>query len=248
MSLPPSPSPRLYAGLAAWWPLLSPPEDYAGEAHWILTTLRESLGRPPATMLELGSGGGNTASHLIPHVPMTLVDIAPNMLEVSRRLNPDAEHVEGDMRNIRLGRTFEAVMIHDAIMYMTTESDLVAALATARAHLAPEGVLIVLPDCVAETFEPGVETGGRNSADGSGHGLRYMAWSHKPAPGETAFDMDFAILARGADGSVQAFHDRHRLGLFSQEVWRKAFVQAGFTIPVERPDPWSREVLIAAAV
>jgi hypothetical protein len=60
--------------------------------------------------------------------------------------------------------------------------------------------------------------------------------------------MDFAILVRGADGAVQAFHDRHRIGLFSREVWRKAFVQAGFTDPVERPDPWSREVLIAAAV
>jgi len=43
------------------------------------------------------------------------------------------------MRSVRLGRTYDAVIIHDAIMYMTTEDDLVAALATARAHLAPAG-------------------------------------------------------------------------------------------------------------
>ena len=28
------------------------------------------------------------------------------------------------MRNVRLGRTFDAVFVHDAIMYMTTEVDL----------------------------------------------------------------------------------------------------------------------------
>ena len=41
------------------------------------------------------------------------------MLELSRTLNPDCEHLEGDMRTLRLGRTFDAVLIHDAVMYMT---------------------------------------------------------------------------------------------------------------------------------
>ena len=71
------------------------------------------------------------------------------MLEVSRRLNPTADHIGGDMRSIRLGRTFEVVMIHDAIMYMTNAKDLIAALTTARAHLEADGALIVLPDHVA---------------------------------------------------------------------------------------------------
>jgi len=33
---------------------------------------------------------------------MTLVDRAPGMLEVSRALNPDVVHVQGDLRDVRI--------------------------------------------------------------------------------------------------------------------------------------------------
>jgi SAM-dependent methyltransferase len=238
-----TPLPRLYdATLAPWWPLLSPPEEDADEAAWILKALCGSLGRTPAHILELGSGGGNIASHLTPHARLTLVDLSPDMLAVSRRLNPDTEHIEGDMRSVRVGRTFDAVMIHDAIMYMTTERDLVTALATAHAHLKPDGALIVIPDHVAETYEPGIETGGSDAPDG--RGLRYIIWRHPPAPGGTTYDTDFAILTRHADGLVEAFHDRHTVGLFSRDTWRKAFGAAGFAPPAVSQDPWRRDVWI----
>jgi hypothetical protein len=46
---------------------------------------------------------------------MTLVEPSVGMLAVSRALNPDLEHVQGDMRTVRLGRHFDAVFVHDAI-------------------------------------------------------------------------------------------------------------------------------------
>ena len=64
------------------------------------------------------SGGGNNAWHLRRHFTMTLVDRSEEMLAVSRRLNPGCEHVAGDMRDVRLGRTFDAVFVHDAVAYM----------------------------------------------------------------------------------------------------------------------------------
>jgi SAM-dependent methyltransferase len=243
MSAPPLP--RLYAGLAAWWPLFSHPEEYAGEAVWILNAFGAALGRPPQHILELGSGGGNLASHLTRHVRMTLTDLSGAMLELSRRLNPDCEHVEGDMRSLRLGKTFDAVLIHDAIMYMTTARDLVAALTTARIHLDANGALMVLPDYVAETFEPRVQSGGHDARDGSGRGLRYLGWAHAAKVGTTAHDLDFAILLRVAEGSVEVFHDRHRVGLFPRAAWQEAFISAGFAPPGVQRDPWHREVFIA---
>ena len=99
----------------------------------------EGSGRRGAEVLELGSGGGNNASHLKAHFRLTLVDRSPQMLAVSRRLNPECEHVEGDMRSVRLGRTFDAVFVHDAIAYMTTEDDLRAVFATAFEHCRPAG-------------------------------------------------------------------------------------------------------------
>jgi hypothetical protein len=236
-------APRLYGDLATWWPLVSHPDEYADEAVWIAGAFREILGRSPATMLELGSGGGNIASYLALHTRMTLVELSTEMIEVSRSLVPKAEHVQGDMRNVRLGRMFDAVLTHDAIMYMTTEHDLVAALTTARVHLATEGAFIVVPDYIAETFTPGVDTGGSDASDGSG--VRFMSWDHAPAAGATTHDVDYAILVRSADGAVEMIHDRHSNGIFPRRTWHDAFVRAGLKLVQTWRDPWDREVFAA---
>ena len=140
--------PKLYGELASWFHLLSSPPDYAEEAEFARNLLAEA-GSAPRTVLELGSGGGNNASHLKAHFQLTLVDLSPGMLELSRDLNPECEHIVGDMKTLRLGRVFDAVFVHDAIMYMTTESDLRRALDTACVHCKPGGVAVFMPDVVA---------------------------------------------------------------------------------------------------
>jgi SAM-dependent methyltransferase len=239
--------PKLYNELAKWWPLFSAPEDYAEEAAWIADAFRQSLGRDPSTILELGSGGGNTASHLSRNSKLTLVDLYEPMLAVSRRLNPAAEHVQGDMRTVRLGKTYEGILIHDAIMYMTTIEDLVAALVTARAHLAAGGVLVVLPDNIAETIEAHSGTGGHDANDGSGRGVRYLEWTHAPADGAETYEVDYVIVTRETDGSTIVFHDRHTEGIFSRSTWSDSFGRAGFAPPSIRIDPWGRTVFSARA-
>src|SRR5512145_2794987 len=126
--------PLLYGELASWFHVLTPPEDYAVEAAYYRAALAGATD-PCATLLELGSGGGNNASHLKAHLRCTLTDLSPAMLDESRRLNPECEHLVGDMRTLRLGRTFDAVLAHDAVGYLTTEDDLRRAIETARAHL-----------------------------------------------------------------------------------------------------------------
>ena len=103
-------------------------------------------------LLELGSGGGNNASHLKARFTCTLTDISPDMLALSQTLNPECEHLEGDMRTLRLGREFDVVFIHDAISYLTTEDDLGAAIETAAAHTRPGGLVILTPDATTENL------------------------------------------------------------------------------------------------
>ena len=155
--------PRLYTDLAEWFHLLTPPQNYAGEAAFYRETMVRESRRTVRTVLELGSGGGNNASYLKHHFAMTLVDIAEPMLDISRRLNPECEHLPGDMRNVRLGRRFDAVFIHDAISYVTTETDLAAAIATAYVHCRPGGVALFAPDYTRETFTPATRHGGSDS-------------------------------------------------------------------------------------
>jgi hypothetical protein len=232
--------PRLYAELASWWPLLSSPADYVDESAFIRQTLIDACNKPPQTLLELGSGGGNNASHLKAHFRMTLVDRSPGMLTVSRRLNPECEHIEGDMRMVRLGRLFDAVFIHDGIMYMTTEQDLRKAMETARVHCGPGGVAVFVPDFVRENFAPETKHGGH---DGGGRGMRYLEWTYDPDNTDNTFITDFAYLLREADGTVRVEYDRHILGLFARDVWLRLLRDAGFK-PRIISDQYNRELFV----
>lgn len=127
---------EFYGSLAPWWPLISPVEDYADEAGYLARLLHDAP-EPIRSVLELGSGGGHLAHHLAGEFALTLTDLSPDMLAVSRVLNPGCIHHQGDMRNLRLAERFDAVIVHDAIDYMVTEADLSAVFATAVTICAP---------------------------------------------------------------------------------------------------------------
>lgn len=216
---------RLYAELADWWPVFSPSPAYRRETTHFLRVLRKAVKPPPRTLLELGSGGGNSASHLKTHFEMTLVDLSPRMLRVSRRLNPECRHVKGDIRSVRLRRRFDAVFVHDAIAHMTDEADLLAVMRTAFEHCRPGGAAVFVPDFVRETFVEGTDQGGGDGERGS---IRFLQWVFDPDPADTTYVVDFAILIRDRTGRVRVEHDRHVLGLFRRARWLRLLRQAGF--------------------
>ena len=216
---------RMYGDLAVWWPLISPPEEYQEEATFAAGLLA-SAAIPVTDVLELGSGGGHNAMHLKSRFNLTLVDLSPGMLECSRRLNPECEHLEGDMRTVRLGRAFDAVFVHDAVMYMVTEAELRQAMDTAFVHCRPGGIAVFAPDCTRETFEPTTDHDGHD--DAAGRAVRYLEWSWDPDPSDTWSLTDFAFVLREPDGTVEVVHDRHRWGLFGRDVWLRLLEDAGF--------------------
>jgi trans-aconitate methyltransferase len=216
---------RFYTDLAPWWPLISAPEEYAEEAAEAARHLG-SAHIPVHEVLELGSGGGNNAVHLASRFRLTLLDLSPEMIEVSRRLNPSCEHVVGDMRTVRLGRRFDALFLHDAIDYMLTEDDLRAALMTAFEHCRPGGVAVVIPDDTAESWAPSTDCGGHDGADG--RAARYVSWEWDPDPSDTWTATEYAFLLRHAGGAVEVAHETHRTGLFPAATWLRLLADVGF--------------------
>jgi SAM-dependent methyltransferase len=219
---------RLYDEFADLWPLVSPPEDYVQEASFWRDALRAKLGPGRHTILELGVGGGSNLSHLTTDFQATAVDISEKMLAVSQRLNPDVEHHVGDMRTVRLGRTFKAVIIHDAISYMLTEADLRATFATVKAHLAPGGVFIIAPDYYRETF-PGTTTVSYTTRSNGHIELTFIEYIHDPDPDDTTAEAVFLyFIKQGKDLRIE--QDRHVWGLFLLAVWVRLMEEAGFEV------------------
>ncbi len=216
--------PRLYSDFAHWWPLLSAPADYEEEVGVYQRLVRDAIEGELNTALELGSGGGNNAHHYSRHLQLTLVDRSPKMLEVSRALNPSCEHVEGDMRDVRLGRAFDAVLVHDAVSYLLSESDLRAAMETAFVHCRPGGVALFTPDHLRETFRPATSHGGH---DGDGRALRYLEWCYDPDPEDTIVTVDMAYMLREGE-RVEVVFDRHTCGLFARATWLTLLREVGF--------------------
>ncbi len=239
---------RLYDELAEWWPLVGDPAaEYAVEAGIYADLLAEACDGPIASLLELGSGGGNNALHMKRRFPrLLLTDVSQGMLAVSRALNPECEHWHGDMRTLRVGRTFDAVFVHDAVCYMTTEADLRRAMETAWVHCRPGGAVLFAPDYVRENF-PGALTddGGCDEPRLPGAagicalGLRFIEWVWDPDPADTHYLVEYAFLLRDRDGAARVEHDRHVEGLFTRQRWLDLLTEVGFearSVPFVHPE------------
>jgi len=223
-------SPKMYGELAEWWPLVSHPSEYEDESSIYARYLKLAGGEPATTVLELGSGGGNNAFFLKREFRMTLTDVSEEMLAVSRALNPECEHVRGDMRDLRLGREFDRVFLHDAIAYMTSRGDLRRALDTAFVHCRPGGGAVIAPDYVRETFETATSCGGN---DDGGRAARYLEWVWDPDPADDVYVADYVLTLRERDGSVRVVLDRHAESVFSRDVWLALLAEAGFSARIE---------------
>ena len=216
----------LYDELAYLWPVISPPEDYADEAaHW-RAALRRHLGPGRRRLLELGVGGGHNLSHLTDEFDAEAVDISPRMLELSQRLNPAVAHHLGDMRTVRLGQVFDAVLIHDAISYMLTEDDLRDVFATARIHLRPGGLLLAAPDLVRDTFRPGMKLSWSTEKDGVSVKTEEVVRDADPSDTLVESHFTYTITERGTQ---RVARDVHITGIFPIATWTALLEEAGFS-------------------
>lgn len=225
--------PRLYADLAWVWPLVSPPEDYPEE----VATFRARFARygvpDGAPVLHLGCGGGSIDWHLKRHYRVTGVDMSLGMLAHARSLNPEVEYLQGDIRDVRLGRVFDAVLLHDAAAYMTTPADLRAAYQTASAHLVPGGVLLTPPEELRSRFRQH-----RVRAETHQRGERTVTTvmvDFDPDPADTWFEQTYVFLIRDASQPLRVETDTHRCGLYELDEMLQMLREVGFE---PRAEPW----------
>jgi len=224
---------RMYDDLVDYWPLLSSPEDYKSESSCWNQALREKLGPGKHPILEFGIGAGDNLSHFAAEFKVTGVDLSEKMLELSRQKNPTVEHIVGDMRSIRLKRKFKAVIIHDAISYLTSERDLLDTFVAAAAHLEPGGIFITAPEWYKETHKKGAAyhiTRRRNGLE-----LTFIQYDTYPIPDDTLLQCLMLYLI-SEKGKIRVEQDLQQTGIFPLSVWEILLADAGFSLE-KRPYP-----------
>lgn len=205
--------------------LLADPADYEGEVAGYIDLIKENSSHDPSTLLHLGCGAGGHDTFFKQHFAVTGVDISRGMLDMARLRHPDVEYIEGDMRTGRLGGEFDAVVVPDSIDYMGSLPELRMALETAAVHLKPGGIVLV----VGKTREIFRDNNFAYSGEREDLHVTLLENNHIHRYRPDTYEATLIyLIRRGDDLTIQT--ERHVLGLFSQEVWEKAFAEAGLSL------------------
>jgi len=142
---------EVFGTYSRYYDLLYRSKDYRGEAEYVFGLIRKHAPRSRA-VLELGCGTGHHTQYLAEFgLTVTGVDRSRDMLAEAQNRAAAADDgrlrfMEGDIRQIRLGEQFDAVVsLFHVMSYQTTNEDIRAAFATAKAHLRSGGLFIF--DC-----------------------------------------------------------------------------------------------------
>lgn len=222
---------RLYSDLAWLWPLWGGPGEYAAYCDNAIRLIEAHARRPVRTLLNLGCGGGKNAFNLKGRYAVTGLDLSPAMLDNARRLNPDCSFVRGDMRSFRLPMRFDAVLVEDAICYMTSEADLGSVFQCAYDALEPGGVMLVGPDDTTETFvqNESAVTPAATADKPADLDVVFVENDYDPDPTDSVYDALMIYIIR-QNGKLRIEEDLHHLGLFPMETWRRLVREPGFEV------------------
>jgi SAM-dependent methyltransferase len=187
------------ADYAAAYDLIYADKGYEQEVE-LLERIFATYGQGPVrSVLDLGCG---TGSHAIPLAQrghtVVGVDRSSAMLDQARaraRLPcPTLTFEQGDLRQLELTRSFDAVLMMFAVLgYQLENADVVAALASAGRHTRPGGLLVF-----DVWYGPAVLT-------------------ERPAPRVKVSELPHGQLVRVANGELDA---RHHACHVSYRVWR----------------------------
>lgn len=219
---------HLYTDLAWLWPMWGDAStEYAHYCHYVTGLIRQHATRQATTLLDIGCGGGKNVLNLKREFKVTGLDLSPNMLAQAKELNPDCTFIQGDMRTCRLGATYDAVLMDDAISHMICRSDFMAAFRTAYAHLNTGGVLVATPDVTIETFQQNKTT--TTSATRDELEVVFVENVYDPDPTDGQYETTLLYLIRDS-GRLRIESDHWTMGIFSLDRWRNVLSETGFEV------------------
>ncbi|MBM9537540.1 class I SAM-dependent methyltransferase [Desulfobulbus alkaliphilus] len=217
---------RLYTDLAWLWPLWGgAAAEYADYSEHVIALIRQYSEREVRTLLDIGCGGGKNVYNLKRSFNVTGLDLSPTMLAQAKELNPECTFVHGDMRSFSLNRSFDAVLMDDAIAHMNNRVDFEEAFRAAYAHLNPGGVMVVTPDVTVENFQQNKTT--TFSATKDGLDVVFIENVYDSDTSDEQYETTILYLIR-EQGSLRIETDHWVMGIFTLDTWRQVLHETGF--------------------
>ncbi|MET8260572.1 class I SAM-dependent methyltransferase [Micromonospora sp. NPDC005553] len=197
-------------------------KDWAAEAETLTRLIRDR--RPEAaSLLDVACGtGAHLATFAGTFDEVAGVELSEPMRATARTRLPGVPVHDGDMRDFRLGRRFDAVTcMFNAIGYLGSVAELRQAVWSMAQHLEPGGVLVVEPWWFPERF-----LDGHLAVDSDTDGTRAVArMSHTTRTGRMShLEVRFLV---GDAGGIREFTQTSHLMLFSRDEYLGAFADAG---------------------
>lgn len=223
----------VFEAYSKYYDLLYRDKDYAAEAEYIHGLVQKF--RPGAeSILDLGCGTGRHDLLLAAKgYAVTGVDVSSSMLDAAKAVTPPGsrlEFIHGDIRDIRLGRTFDAVIaLFHVMSYQTTNGDLKRAFGSAASHIGKGGLFIF--DC---WYGPAVLTDRpekrvKKLEDNCTEIIREAT----PAmhPNENLVDVNYSVMVRDKEtGVTEKIIEKHVMRyLFTPEIL-SLFDENGFEL------------------
>ncbi len=223
---------HLYTDLAWLWPMWGDHAiEYARYCEHVVRLIGRYARNPVKTLIDISCGCGKNVFNLKKRFQVTGLDLSPAMIDLARKLNPECEFIQGDMRRFSLARTFDAILMDDGISYMTTAPDLTATISSALDHLEPGGVMVVTVDMSTETFCQNITsvTHGLKREDQEDVDVVFVENIYDPDPSDTRYETTIVYLIR-EKGRLRIETDRFTLGLFSLDTWERILSETGFIV------------------
>lgn len=222
---------RLYGDLAWVWGELTPPNAYENELNTLLEALA-ALGWSGTSVLELGCGGGFFTATLPEDYCLTLVDRSAEMLKLAAVVSPEATLQQQSMENIHLDRAFDLIIIHDAVMYLESLETLRITLEHCVRHLSTAGMLVVIPDFLAEDAEDHRVSGGTPRC-----WLHEWHWCQETDTDAVRINVELCVQIH-CDTHIETHSENHQMMAFSARQWFEMFQALGLSSELCLP-PWT---------
>jgi SAM-dependent methyltransferase len=211
--------------------------DGRAEAERIMCEARAAT--PTArSLLDVACGTGRYLRHLPVGLQVEGIDLNPDLLDVARAALPTATFHEGDMTAFDLGRRFDVITcLFSSVAYVVTLEKLRRALSCIVAHLEPGGVVIIEPWFTPESYWEGhVAANYLDEPD-----LK-VAWMYRQECDGGVSVLPIHYLVATTEG-IEAFTERHYLGLFTHEEYLTAMAEAGLQVTFD-PDGFGRGLYV----